>query len=85
MSTLWVYNSTADVNAESEYVLLLAGTIPLLLFTTITVGGRLYVRIRTVRGIGVDDWIIVVTMVSFDSTVIHAQADVPFPGVRHHL
>ncbi|KAA8569607.1 hypothetical protein EYC84_001216 [Monilinia fructicola] len=62
MSTLWVYNSTADVNAESEYVLLLAGTIPLLLFTTITVGGRLYVRIRTVRGIGVDDWIIVVTM-----------------------
>ncbi|KAB8295261.1 hypothetical protein EYC80_007172 [Monilinia laxa] len=63
MSTLWVYNSTPDANAESEYVLILGGTIPLLLFTAITVSGRLYVRIRTVRGIGADDWIIVVTMV----------------------
>ncbi|ESZ91556.1 hypothetical protein SBOR_8057 [Sclerotinia borealis F-4128] len=60
MSTLWVYNSTPEVNAQSNYPLILGVSSPLLLLMLITVGTRLYVRVRTVRGIGADDWAVVI-------------------------
>ncbi|KAI9647782.1 hypothetical protein NHQ30_004170 [Ciborinia camelliae] len=60
MPTLWVYNSTPNVNAQSNYPLILGVSFPLLLLMLATVGTRLYVRVRTVRGIGADDWTIVV-------------------------
>ncbi|APA11569.1 hypothetical protein sscle_08g063390 [Sclerotinia sclerotiorum 1980 UF-70] len=59
MPTLWVYNSTPEINAQSNYPLILEASFPLLVLMLITVGTRLYVRVRTVRGIGADDWAVV--------------------------
>ncbi|EDO02529.1 hypothetical protein SS1G_05005 [Sclerotinia sclerotiorum 1980 UF-70] len=63
MPTLWVYNSTPEINAQSNYPLILEASFPLLVLMLITVGTRLYVRVRTVRGIGADDWAVVTAAV----------------------
>ncbi|TEY59728.1 hypothetical protein BOTCAL_0187g00020 [Botryotinia calthae] len=63
MPTLWVYNSTPEVNAQSNYPTILGASFPILVLMLITVGARLYVRVRTVRGIGADDWAVVIAAI----------------------
>lgn len=60
---MWVYNATPEVDAQSNYPLILGASFPLLLLSLTTVGARLYVRFRTVRGIGADDWAVVIALV----------------------
>ncbi|KAM3075385.1 hypothetical protein ACMFMG_007176 [Clarireedia jacksonii] len=55
---MWVYNATPEVNAASNYPTILGVSIPILLLMVVTVLTRLWVRLRTVRGIGADDWAI---------------------------
>lgn len=63
MTMGWIYNATPEVISESNYPLILESTIPLLVLMVLTVSTRLYVRLRTVRGIGADDWSVVVAAV----------------------
>ncbi|TGO47264.1 hypothetical protein BCON_0286g00070 [Botryotinia convoluta] len=63
MPTLWVYNSTPEVNAQSNYPSILGASFPLLVLMLITVGTRLYVRVRTVRGVGADDWAVFIAAI----------------------
>ncbi|KAF7889618.1 uncharacterized protein EAF02_002033 [Botrytis sinoallii] len=63
MPTLWVYNSTPEVNSQSNYPSILGASFPLLVLMLITVGTRLYVRVRTVRGIGADDWAVFIAAI----------------------
>jgi hypothetical protein len=55
---MWVYNASPEVNAASNYPTILGVSIPILLLMVVTVLARLWVRLRTVRGIGADDWAI---------------------------
>lgn len=75
MPTLWVYNSTPEVNAQSNYPTILGASFPILVLMLITVGARLYVRVRTVRGIGADDWAVVIAAVGLSLAVVVIYAD----------
>lgn len=69
MPTLWVYNSTPEVDAQSNYPSILGASFPLLVLMLITVGTRLYVRVRTVRGIGADDWAVFIAAVGLSAVI----------------
>lgn len=60
---MWVYNSTPEVNAASNYPTILGVSIPILILMLITVCTRFWVRVRTVRGIGADDWAVLAAAV----------------------
>ncbi|QSZ36825.1 hypothetical protein DSL72_006708 [Monilinia vaccinii-corymbosi] len=63
MTDVWVYNSTPDVSAASHHLLIFKATTPLVVVMIIMVITRLYVKIRTVRGVGADDWTLVIAAV----------------------
>lgn len=65
LAKMYVVNASPEVDAQSNYPLILGVSIPLVLLMTIVVGLRLYVRVSILRRPGPDDWCIVAAAVSF--------------------
>jgi hypothetical protein len=59
----WVYNASVEVEAASQYPLILGVCVSLTILMIITVCLRLYVRAQASR-LGAADWVMVVSMVS---------------------
>lgn len=58
----WVYNASPEVEAASQYQLILGVCVSLTVLMIITVCLRLYVRAQASR-LGAADWVMVVSMV----------------------
>lgn len=60
---MYVVNASPEVDAQSNYPLILGVSIPLLILMLTVVGLRIYVRVSILRRPGPDDWCIAVAAV----------------------
>ncbi|CAG8981129.1 hypothetical protein HYALB_00005844 [Hymenoscyphus albidus] len=60
---MYVINASPEVDAQSNYPLILGVTIPLLVLMLTVVVLRIYVRVSILRSPGPDDWCIAVAAV----------------------
>lgn len=60
----WVYNATPEVEAASQYPVVLGVCLSLTILMVITVSLRLFMRAQASR-LGAADYVMVVSMVSF--------------------
>lgn len=72
---MYVINASPEVNAQSNYPLILGVSIPLLLLMLTVVGLRIYVRVSILRRPGPDDWCVVAAAVSFCPARITAKME----------
>ncbi|RMD41312.1 hypothetical protein DV735_g3825, partial [Chaetothyriales sp. CBS 134920] len=64
MAVDWVHNASPEVNALSEWRLIVGVCISLTTLMVVTVGLRIYVRARMIRSVWIDDYIIIFSAVS---------------------
>lgn len=55
---VWVYNTTPEVDAFSQHPMILATCITLTMVMLAVVSLRGYVRVRLLKTVGADDWVI---------------------------
>jgi hypothetical protein len=60
---MWVYNASPEINAQSDYPLILGVSIPLAALMLVIVCLRLYVRLVMLKRPGIDDWCVVAAAV----------------------
>lgn len=68
MTMTWVHNATPAVDAQSEWPTIIAVCISLTMLMATTVGLRLYVRAWMIKSVGVDDYVMLFSMVSNNSS-----------------
>ena len=65
----WVYNpqhetKVSDLDAISRWPTIVGVCVSLTILMTITVGLRIYVRARMIKSLGIDDYVMIFSMVS---------------------
>ena len=60
---IWVQNASPEVDAQSEWPLIVAVCITLSTIMTMCVALRLYVRTYMIKSLGTDDYVIIFSMV----------------------
>jgi hypothetical protein len=63
MSSPWVHNASPEVNAQSQWPLILGVCVGLSAIMAISVALRLYVRSRILSSVGTDDYVILFSAV----------------------
>lgn len=79
----WVHNASPEVAAQSEYPLIVAVCIALSSIMTICVMLRLYVRAFMIKSFGIDDYVMIFSMVRITASYPSAHTDAPMPGLRN--
>lgn len=59
----WVHNASPEVNGLSEWPLILGVCLSLTTLMTLTVFLRVYVRACMIKSIGIDDYVMIFSMV----------------------
>jgi hypothetical protein len=62
--SLWVYNGSPEIDAQSQYPKIMAVSIVLTLIMTVILSLRWYVRAVMLRNVGIDDWVILAAAVT---------------------
>lgn len=80
----WVENARPEIEAESQWPMIVAVCVVLTVAMASTVGLRLYVRIRMIKSVGIDDYVMLASMVkvycSQNSSIANYHT-----GLRNHL
>lgn len=61
----WVYNASPELDAQSNWPLIIGVCTGLTTLMTITVGLRIYVRAWMIKSMGTDDWVMLSSCVFF--------------------
>lgn len=62
---VWVHNATPEIDARSQWPTILAVCLTLTIIMTATAGLRGYIRVVMLKTVGLDDWVIFLSAVSF--------------------
>lgn len=82
----WVHNADPAVDAQSEWPTIVAVCISLTALMATTVGLRLYVRAWMIKSVGIDDYVMLFSMVSKIPRVLTSVLIFHgFIGLQHHL
>ena len=60
---VWVYNASPEVSSISDWPKIIAVCVTLTTLMSFTVGLRLYVRMRMIKSVGIDDYVMLFSMV----------------------
>ena len=81
---VWVHNASPELSNQSEWPRIVAVCVCLTTLMSITVGLRLYVRARMIKSVGVDDYVMLFSMVCQFSVVVSRGTDFA-KGLQYHL
>lgn len=81
----WVQNASPEVAAQSEWPLIVAVCIALSSIMTICVSLRLYVRACMIKSLGIDDYVMIFSMVSTLAECQSTHINVLLPDLRNFI
>lgn len=61
---VWVHNASPELNVQSQWPTIVAVCVTLTALMSITVLTRLYVRSWMIKSVGIDDYVMLFSMVS---------------------